>query len=106
MLWRCTLMVPSTIFSRRPISLFDNPSDTRRMIWRSRSVSTVSTFCAFARWLLYVTVQSNSIGGAVGDVHRYRKPTHPISSEQSSSGFPKRTADRETLEETYIHRQF
>ena len=44
--------------------------------------------------------------GELLDVHRYRKPTHPISLEQSSSGFPKRTADRETLEETYIHRQF
>jgi len=33
--WRCTLIVPSTIFSRRPISLFDNPSETRRMISRS-----------------------------------------------------------------------
>jgi len=44
-------MVPSTILSRRPISFFDNPSDTRRMIWRSRPVSTVSTFSVIAMFL-------------------------------------------------------
>jgi hypothetical protein len=44
-------MVPSTILSRRPIYLFDNPSDTKRMIWCSRSVSTDSTFSAFATFL-------------------------------------------------------
>ncbi len=35
-------MVPSAIFSRRPISLFDNPSEIRRMIRSAlRSVSVV-----------------------------------------------------------------
>ena len=37
-------MVPWAIFSLHPISLLDNPSDTKHIIWRSRSVSTVSTF--------------------------------------------------------------
>jgi hypothetical protein len=36
----CTLIVPWEMFSRRSIALFDNPSDTRRMISRSRSVTT------------------------------------------------------------------
>ena len=39
-------MVPWEMLSRRAISLFDNPSDTRRIISRSRSVSTESTFSA------------------------------------------------------------
>jgi hypothetical protein len=37
-------MVPSLIFSRRPISLFDKPSDIKHMIWCSRSVNSVSAF--------------------------------------------------------------
>lgn len=41
-------MVPSAIFSRRAISLFDNPSDTRVMIWRSRSVSNDGTCSVMA----------------------------------------------------------
>ena len=37
-------MVPGETFSRRAIALFDKPWATRRMISRSRSVSTAGTF--------------------------------------------------------------
>ena len=40
--------MPWEMFNRRAISLFDNPSDTRRMISRSGSVTTASTFSATA----------------------------------------------------------
>jgi hypothetical protein len=51
------LIVPSVKFGRRAISLFDGPSDTKRMIWCSRSVSAVRPFSAIARLPKYDLVR-------------------------------------------------
>lgn len=46
-------MVPLEMFNRRAIALFDDPSDTGRMISRSRSVSTAGTFSTLAPFLSF-----------------------------------------------------
>jgi hypothetical protein len=65
---KMNLIVPSVMFNRRPISLFDSPWDTKRMIWRSRSVSAVNFFPwrPFARQ----NCPAGSLGGLPQGLHQ------------------------------------